>query len=102
MTMEVHDICKHDMDCFIKECACFFHDRQSKNNLSFCIQFFKQHVVIVFCSLCDGSSQQFLLDFIVIYLSQVSTQAEISTFKNPHTKIDLLPRDQNPLSYYTL
>jgi hypothetical protein len=22
--------------------------------------------------------------------------------KNPHIKIDLLPRDQNPLSYYTL
>ncbi len=35
---------------------------------------------------------------------QVSTQAKISSFKNPHVKIDLLllPRGQNPLSYYTL
>jgi len=24
------------------------------------------------------------------------------SFKNPHLKIDLLPRGQNPLSYYTL
>jgi hypothetical protein len=32
------------------------------------------------------------------------TQAKISAFKNPHIKIDLLllPRGQNPLSYYTL
>jgi hypothetical protein len=29
------------------------------------------------------------------------TQAKISSFKNPHTKLDLLlPRGQNPLSYY--
>jgi hypothetical protein len=28
--------------------------------------------------------------------------ATISSFKNPHTKIDLLARGQNPLSYYTL
>jgi hypothetical protein len=35
--------------------------------------------------------------------SQVSTQAEISSFKNPHIKIDLLlHRGQNPLSYYIL
>jgi hypothetical protein len=38
---------------------------------------------------------------------QVSTQAKISSFKNPHikNKIDLLlllPRGQNPLNYYTL
>ncbi len=36
---------------------------------------------------------------------KVSTQAKISYFKNPHIKkIDLLllPRGQNPLSYYTL
>ncbi len=31
-----------------------------------------------------------------------STQAKISSFKNPHIKIDLLPRGQNPLSYSTL
>ncbi len=32
------------------------------------------------------------------------TQAKILSFKNPHIKIDLLllPRGQNPLSYYTL
>jgi hypothetical protein len=36
--------------------------------------------------------------------SQVSTQAKISSFKNPHIKLELLllPRGQNPLSYYTL
>jgi hypothetical protein len=35
--------------------------------------------------------------------SQVSTQAKISSFKNPHIKIDLLlPSGENPLSYYTL
>jgi hypothetical protein len=34
--------------------------------------------------------------------SQVSTQVKISSFKNPHIKIDLLlHRGQNPLSYYT-
>ncbi len=33
---------------------------------------------------------------------QVSTQAKISSFKNPHIKTDLLPRSQNPLSYYIL
>jgi hypothetical protein len=27
---------------------------------------------------------------------------KISSFKNPHIKVDLLPRGQNPLSYYTL
>jgi hypothetical protein len=32
------------------------------------------------------------------------TQTKISSFKNPHIKIDLLllPRGQNPLRYYTL
>jgi hypothetical protein len=37
-------------------------------------------------------------------LSQVSTEAKISSFKNPHIKVDLLLlcRGQNPLSYYTL
>jgi hypothetical protein len=33
--------------------------------------------------------------------SQASTQAKISSFKNPHIKIELVvPRDQNTLSYY--
>jgi hypothetical protein len=27
MVMEVHGTLGHDMDRFIKECACFFHDR---------------------------------------------------------------------------
>jgi hypothetical protein len=37
--------------------------------------------------------------------SQVSPQAKISSsFRNPHIKLDLLllPRGQNPLSYYTI
>jgi hypothetical protein len=34
MAMEVHSASKRDMDCFIKECARFFHDRQSKDHLS--------------------------------------------------------------------
>jgi hypothetical protein len=37
----------------------------------------------------------------IINQSQVSKQAKISSFKNPHKKINLLPRGQNPLSYYT-
>jgi hypothetical protein len=50
MAMEVHGIHGHNMDCFIMECAHFSHDRQSKGHLSlsFCIQFFKQCVSIVF------------------------------------------------------
>jgi hypothetical protein len=49
MVMEVHGAPRHDMDSFIKECTCLFHDRQSKGHLSlsFCIQFFK-HVNIIF------------------------------------------------------
>jgi hypothetical protein len=27
MTMEVHETLRHDIDHFIKECACLFHDR---------------------------------------------------------------------------
>jgi len=30
------------------------------------------------------------------------TQAKISSVKNPHIKIELLPRGHYPLSYYTL
>jgi hypothetical protein len=54
MVMKVHSTSKHDMDCFIKECARLFHDRWSRNHssLSFCIQFFKQCVNITFqCAL---------------------------------------------------
>jgi hypothetical protein len=48
MAMEVHGTPGHDMDHFNMYCAHLFHDRQSKGNLSlsFCIQFFKQHVSI--------------------------------------------------------
>jgi hypothetical protein len=28
MAMEVHNALRHDMDCFIKECAFIFHNRQ--------------------------------------------------------------------------
>jgi hypothetical protein len=44
MAMEVHD-----MDHFIKEFACFFHDRQLGGHLLlyFCIQFLRQCVSIV-------------------------------------------------------
>jgi hypothetical protein len=49
MAMEVHDTLGHDIDHFIKECAHLFHNRLSRGHLSlsFCIQFFKQHVSIV-------------------------------------------------------
>jgi len=50
MAMEVHNALGRDMDHFIKECACLFHDRKSGDHLSlsFCIQFFRQHVNIAF------------------------------------------------------
>ncbi len=50
MAMEVHGTLEHDLDRFIKECAHLFHNRQSRGHLfcSFCIQFFKQCVSIVF------------------------------------------------------
>ncbi len=49
MAIEVHDAPECDLDCFIKECACLLHDRQSKNHLSlsFYIQFFKHCVSII-------------------------------------------------------
>jgi len=49
MIMEVHSTPGRDMDHFIKECAPFFHDRRLRGHLSltFCIQFFKQHVSII-------------------------------------------------------
>ncbi len=50
MAMEVHSAPGCDMDCFIKKCACLFHDRQTGGHLSlyFCIRFFKHCVNIVF------------------------------------------------------
>jgi hypothetical protein len=35
-------------------------------------------------------------------ITDLPTQAKISSFKNPQIKIDLLSRGQNPLSYYIL
>jgi len=48
MTMEVHDAPGHDVNCFIRECAFIFPNRQLKGHLSlsFYIQFSKQHVSI--------------------------------------------------------
>ncbi len=48
MAMEVHNTPRHDMDCLIKKCVHLFHDRRSEGHLSlsFCIQFFRQHVNI--------------------------------------------------------
>jgi hypothetical protein len=48
MAMEVHNAPKHDMDRFIRECACLFHDKQSRGHLSFFfyIQFFRHNVNI--------------------------------------------------------
>jgi hypothetical protein len=50
MAMDVHDTPRHNMDHFIRECARLFYNRQSNDHLSlsFCIQFFKQHVNIYF------------------------------------------------------
>jgi hypothetical protein len=50
MAMEVHGTLRCDMNHFIRECACLFHDRQLKGHLSlfFCIRFFNQCVNIAF------------------------------------------------------
>jgi hypothetical protein len=49
MTMEVHGTPMHDMDRFIKECVCLFHDKWLKDHLSlsFFIQFLRQRVNII-------------------------------------------------------
>ncbi len=46
----MHSAHGHDMDRFIKECVRLFQDKGSRGHLSlsFCIQFFKQHVNIAF------------------------------------------------------
>jgi len=48
LAMEVHGAPGCDMDCFIKECARLFDDRQLGGHLSlsFCILFFMEHVNI--------------------------------------------------------
>jgi len=50
MAMKVHDALRRDMDRFIKVCAHLFHDKQLGGHLSlsFCIQFLKQRVNIIF------------------------------------------------------
>jgi hypothetical protein len=49
MVMEVHDTPERDMDRFIKECAHLFHDRQSKDHLSFFFAFnFSSNVLVLF------------------------------------------------------
>jgi len=55
MAMEVHGTPRCDMDRLIKECAHLFHDRQSGGHLflSFCIQFFKLCINIVFQHVLD-------------------------------------------------
>jgi hypothetical protein len=40
--------------------------------------------------------------FFILFSRIISTQVKISSFKNPHIKIDLLLGGQNPLSYYIL
>ncbi len=48
--MKVHNAPRCDMNHFIKECDHLFHDKQLRGHLSlsFCIQFFRQRVNIVF------------------------------------------------------
>jgi len=50
MAMEVYGAPEQNIDRFIRECACLFHDRCPRGHLflSFCIQCFKQRVNIVF------------------------------------------------------
>jgi hypothetical protein len=57
MAMEVHDAPRHDMDYFIKECACLFHDRQLKGHLSlyFYIHFFRQRISIALQSVLTST-----------------------------------------------
>jgi hypothetical protein len=64
MVMEMHNAPACDMDCFIRECAHLFHDRQLKSHLSlsFCIQFFKQRVNIAFqCALASVIKRKIVL-----------------------------------------
>jgi hypothetical protein len=48
--MEVHNIHECDMDRFIRECVHLFHDRRSKDNLSFLFlhSIFQPHINIAF------------------------------------------------------
>jgi hypothetical protein len=64
MAVEVHDTLGCDMDCFIKKCACHFHDKRLRGrlSLSFCIQFFRQCVNIDFqCALTSAIERKIVL-----------------------------------------
>jgi hypothetical protein len=80
--MEVHSTPERDMDHFIKECARFFHDKQSRGHLSlsFCIQFFKQHVILFFqCVLA------FVIERNIVLVDNVSSKPPITIkFHNLH------------------
>jgi hypothetical protein len=84
MVMEVHDTLERDMDCFIRDCACFFHDRQSRGHLSFSfyIQFFKH---------CVNIALQHVLAFAIerkiVLVGDVCSRPPITiTFHNLHTQ----------------
>jgi hypothetical protein len=48
MAMEVHGAPMCDMDCLFKECACLFHDRQSRSQLSLSFTFsFSSNILIL-------------------------------------------------------
>jgi len=48
MAMEVHGALGHDIDCFIGECACFFHDRRSGGHLSLSFNFLSSMLILFF------------------------------------------------------
>jgi hypothetical protein len=54
------------------------------------------HVQIKICKQ-SLKETKILQDIITLELISSSTQAKISSLKNPHIKIDLLPRGQIPL-----
>jgi len=53
MAMEVHGALWHDVNHFIKECACLFHNRESKEIIYFCfLKFnFLKNILILFFSM---------------------------------------------------
>jgi hypothetical protein len=64
MAMKVHCAPRCDMNCFIREYAHIFHDRQSRGHLSmsFFIQFFKQRVNMTFqCALTSTIEKKIVL-----------------------------------------
>jgi hypothetical protein len=52
MGMNMHGALGCDMDCFIRECACLFHDKQSRGHLSFFFAFnFSSSMLVLFFSM---------------------------------------------------